>query len=150
VTPRRWLPIALPDSEAHLDGVILFDGVCVLCSRMVRFVAARDRDARFRFASVQGPPGRELAVRFGIDAEAPETVAVILDGQALFKSDAGLAILARLPRWGWAGVFRHLPRGWRDWAYDRVAGNRYRLFGRTEFCLMPSPDLARRFLRPRP
>lgn len=150
MTPRRWPPTPLPDSQAPLDGVILFDGVCVLCSRMVRFVVARDRAARFRFASVQAPPGRDLAAQFGINPDAPETNAVILDGQALFKSDAALAILAQLPRWRWMAVFRHLPRGWRDWAYDRIAGNRYRLFGRTEFCLMPSPDLARRFLRPGP
>ncbi len=150
MTPRRWPPIPLPDSAAHLNGVMLFDGVCVLCSRMVRFVAARDRDARFRFASVQEPPGRDIAVQFGIDPDAPETMAVVLDGHALFKSDAALAILARLPRWGWVGIFRRLPRGWRDWAYDRIARNRYRLFGRTEFCLVPSPDLARRFLRPGP
>jgi predicted DCC family thiol-disulfide oxidoreductase YuxK len=125
------------------DGIVLYDGVCVLCSGMFRFVVARDASARFRFAQVQDPYGGWLAGRLGIAVEAPETVALVQDGRAWFKSDAALLILARLPWWSWTASFRLVPRGLRDWIYDRIAGNRYRLFGRTDACMLPDPVLAR-------
>ena len=136
-------PVPLPGAP---DGVVLYDGVCVLCSRMLRFVAARDPTARFRFAPIQGERGRQLAARIGIDADAPDTVAVILGGKAYLRSDAGLQILRRLPGWRWAGVLLAVPRPLRDAAYGLVAGNRYRLFGRTERCGIPDPALRRHLL----
>ncbi len=72
------------------DDVILYDGVCIFCSRWVRFVAARDSDARFRFTAIQSPYGTRLARAFGIDPGDPDTNAVIHDGVAYFKSDAAL------------------------------------------------------------
>ncbi len=141
---RRWTPIAAPDLP---DGLFLFDGVCVFCSRWVGFVIARDGAARVRFLAIQTEPGRALATRLGIDAEDPQTNALILRGQALFKSDAALAVLALLPRWGWTRALRMLPRGLRDWCYDRIARNRYRIFGRSEVCLVPGLALERHFWR---
>jgi predicted DCC family thiol-disulfide oxidoreductase YuxK len=134
---RDWRPLAAP--PGHPDGVILFDGVCALCSRWVGFVVARDPAARFRFLPVQAPAGRALAAQLGIDAEAPETNAVLLGGQALFKSDAALGVLAALPGWGWARFGGKLPRWLRDWLYDRVARNRFRLFGRLAACPVTAP-----------
>lgn len=140
---RSWPPVAAPGEP---NGLILFDGVCVLCSSWVRFVIERDPAARFRFVAVQSDRGRALAVRLAIDPDTPETNAVILDGQAYFKSDAAIQALSRLPGWSWVRVLGALPRGVRHWAYDRVARNRYRLFGRTDRCLMPTPELRRHFL----
>jgi len=128
------------------DRVILFDGVCILCSRWARFVIARDPDARFRFVAVQEPFGAQLAVRLGIDVRFPQTNAAILDGRAYFKSDAAIAILSRLPGWSWVRLGRLVPRALRDAAYDVIARNRYRWFGRSDACLLPTPDLARHFL----
>jgi len=142
-----WRPvrvIGVPDS------LILFDGVCVLCSFWVRFVIDRDRAAQFHFAPVQSPIGAELAARLGIDPENPETNAVILDGRAYFKSDAALAVLSHLPRWPWVRLLHIVPRPLRDWCYDCVAGSRYRLFGRTDRCMMPTPDITARFLSENP
>ena len=51
-----------------------------------------------------------------------------------------------MPRWGWVRVFAILPRPVRDWLYDRIARNRYQLFGRTESCMVPAPELMRRFV----
>ena len=136
-------PVPVPGMP---DGAVLYDGVCVLCSAWFRFVAARDEAARFRFAPVQGEYGRLLAVRLGIDPENPETNAVIIDGLAYLRSDAALQILRRLPGWSWAGALLVVPRPVRDWIYDRVARNRYRLFGRTEACMVPNPALARHVL----
>jgi predicted DCC family thiol-disulfide oxidoreductase YuxK len=88
---RDWRPIAAPDLP---DGLVLFDGVCVFCSRWVQFAFARDREARFRFVPAQSAYGRVLVARFGIDPDDFETNAVIEGGQAVFKSDAALAVLA--------------------------------------------------------
>lgn len=139
-------PLPLSPLSGVPDGTVLYDGVCVLCSAWFRFVAARDEAARFRFTPIQGEYGRRLAVRLGIDPDNPETNAVIIDGRAYLRSDAALQILRRLPGWSWAGLLLAAPRPARDWAYDRVARNRYRLFGRTEACMMPDERLARHVL----
>ncbi|HEX3883714.1 MAG TPA: DCC1-like thiol-disulfide oxidoreductase family protein [Stellaceae bacterium] len=141
---KSWRPQA---AEGVPDRLILFDGVCVFCSRWARFVIDRDRDARFCFVAVQEPLGAALAQRFGIDPAMPETNAVILGGRAYFKSDAAVAVLSSLPGWGWARVLRAVPRHLRDGLYDIVARNRYRWFGRGDTCLIPTPELAARLLR---
>lgn len=128
------------------DGTVLYDGVCVLCSAWFRFVATRDPQARFRFTAIQSEYGRWLARRLGIDPDNPETNAVIVDGRAYLRSDAAIQVLHRLPRWSWAALALAVPRSVRDWAYDRIARNRYRLFGRTETCMVPDRDLARHIL----
>ena len=128
------------------DQVILFDGVCVLCSRWARFVIERDTEAAFRFIAVQEPYGAELARRLDIDLAFPETNAAVIAGRAYFKSDAAIEVLSRLPGWRWVRIGRLVPRGLRDAGYDLIARNRYRWFGRTEQCWLPTPELARHFL----
>jgi predicted DCC family thiol-disulfide oxidoreductase YuxK len=128
------------------DRVVLIDGQCVLCSRSARFVIDRDPAATFRFVAVQESYGRALAERLGIDLAFPETNAVILGGSAYFKSDAVIEVLSRLPGWSWVRLARIVPRTLRDALYDLIAGNRYRRFGQTAECLMPTPDIARHFL----
>lgn len=118
------------------DGVILYDGVCVFCSRWVRFVAARDVAEKFRFTAIQSAYGRRLAETFGIDATSPDTNAVILSGQALFKSDAAIAVVSSLPHWRWARGLKLVPKPLRDAVYDLVARNRYRIFGTYETCYL--------------
>jgi predicted DCC family thiol-disulfide oxidoreductase YuxK len=125
------------------DGIVLMDGMCVLCSRSFHFVAARDPAARFRFAALQGAYGRWMAGLLGIDPDDPESFAVVVDGAALTKSDGVIAILRALPGWSWCGALRWMPRPIRDWVYDRVARNRYRIFGRYDVCALPNPALAR-------
>jgi predicted DCC family thiol-disulfide oxidoreductase YuxK len=118
---RVWTPLAVPDLAAAAEGVILFDGVCVFCSRWVAFVLARDAAGAFRFATVQSRFGRALAARLGIDAEAPETNAVVLGGRAFCKSDAAIEVLRRLPGWGWVSVLRLVPRAARPGVRPRGA-----------------------------
>ena len=89
--------------------------------------------------------GPALATRLGVDVANPETNVAIIDGCAYFKSDATIRVLAGLPRWSWSRIFLLLPRRSRDWAYDRIARNRYRLFGQNENCLSPSSSIAARF-----
>jgi predicted DCC family thiol-disulfide oxidoreductase YuxK len=91
------------------------------------------------------PPWQSAGRSLGIDAGNPETNAVILEGRAYFKSDATIRVLASLPGWWWLRpLLLLLPRPLRDRAYDWIARNRYRLFGRRESCLVAAPELARR------
>jgi predicted DCC family thiol-disulfide oxidoreductase YuxK len=118
------------------DDVILYDGVCVFCSRWIRFIAARDRDRRFRFTAIQSDYGRRLAQAFGINPADPDTNAVIHGGIAYFKSDAALMVLSSLPGWYWVRVLRAWPKPLRNAVYNLVAQNRYRIFGKYEVCFL--------------
>ena len=128
------------------DDVILFDGVCIFCSRWVRFVAARDTAARFRFTAIQSPYGTRLAEALGIDADDPDTNAVVHGGVAYFKSDGALTVLSCLPRWSWVRVLFVVPRSIRDGVYNVVAKNRYRIFGKYEECMVPDAGLRARVI----
>ena len=140
---NSWIPKPV---DGAADGTILFDGHCIFCSRWVRFVIERDPRVQFRFLPMQTLKGRVLAAKLDINPENPETNALVLAGRAYFKSDAALEVLARLPRWRWARGFALIPRSLRDRLYDRIAGNRYRLFGRSESCLILPRETARRHL----
>ena len=140
---NRWSSRPAPGEP---DGLILFDGVCVFCSRWVRFVIDRDTQRRFRFVAIQSEAGRALAMRYGIDADTPQTNAVILDGRIWFKSDAALAVLSALPSTRGLGMLRAVPAPLRNPIYDLIAQNRYRIFGRTDACMVPSAEDRDRFI----
>ena len=124
------------------DDVILYDGVCIFCSRWIRFIAARDSDKRFRFTQIQSAYGARLAQAFGIDPDDPDTNAVIHGGVVYFKSDAALTVLSNLPGWRWTHVLFVVPKRLRNAVYNLVAKNRYRIFGKYDSCFVP--DVAMR------
>lgn len=126
------------------DDLILYDGVCVFCSRWVRFVVARDVRRRFRFTAIQSPYGTRLAQAFGIDPEDPDTNAVICGGVAHFKSDAALTVLSALDGWRWTRILFAVPKPLRDGVYRLVAKNRYRMFGKYEACFVPDAEMRAR------
>ena len=128
------------------DGVILYDGVCVLCSGWVRFIVNRDAARRFRFTPIQSAYGRQLATTLGIDPDDPDTNAVVLDGRALRRSDAALAVVGALPGWGWVSAVRVVPRPVRDAVYTAIARTRYQVFGRHDVCDLGEPSLADRVI----
>jgi predicted DCC family thiol-disulfide oxidoreductase YuxK len=128
------------------DDVILFDGVCVFCSRWVRFVIARDSAARFRFTPIQSPYGTRLATAVGVDANDPDTNAVIHGGVAYFKSDGALTVLSLLPGWSWVRALFWVPRPLRDAVYNVVAKNRYRIFGKYDSCIVPDAEMRARVI----
>ena len=127
--------------------LIVFDGVCALCSGFVRFVLRHDRRAQFRLAAIQSEAGAALAARFGVDALAPETMLLIEGDKVLQMSNAALGICRGLG-WPWRafGIFRIVPRPLRDLVYRWVARNRYRWFGRRETCWIPEPQWRDRIL----
>jgi predicted DCC family thiol-disulfide oxidoreductase YuxK len=128
------------------DDVILYDGVCIFCSRWVRFVATRDTQRKFRFTAIQSPYGTRLAQAFGIDPADPDTNAVIHGGVAYFKSDAALTVLSNLPGWQWVKVLLAVPKSLRNAVYNLIARNRYRIFGKYDECFVPDADMRARVL----
>lgn len=135
MSAHRWLPQPAADLP---DGLFLFDGVCVFCSRSVRAVITRDAQARFHFMPLQTDDGRRLAARAGIDADAPQTNAVVRNGVLYFKSDAVLQVLTALPGWGWCRLGFWIPRALRDAVYDSIARRRYQWMGKTDHCWVPT------------
>ncbi|GAA4417694.1 thiol-disulfide oxidoreductase DCC family protein [Nibrella viscosa] len=126
--------------------IVLFDGVCNLCNGAVNFLIDHDRQRRFRYASLQSETGRRLLTQRPALA-ATDSIVLLSGEQVWVKSDAVLQIAGQLSiPWRWLAVFRILPRFLRDAAYDWVARNRYRLFGRTDTCRLPAPELQSLFL----
>ena len=126
-----------PGGSDSPQGLILFDGVCVLCSRGCHFVSKRDRRGHFRFVPIQLAEGRPLADQLGIDPDRPDSFAFVANGQGYVKSEAVLRIARELPRWRWTWVFHFIPRVIRD---AMVARNRYRWIGRRDACILPNSD----------
>lgn len=132
-----------------MDGapIYLFDGHCVLCSRAVHYVLKYEKTPDMLFIAITSEKGRSLALEYGIDPDAPESFLYIEDEITYEKSAAALKIIARTG--GPARVFLLgyiLPRPVRDFIYDRIAKNRYRIFGRTEHCFIPGPEMQSRFI----
>ena len=129
------------------NPIVLFDGVCNLCNGSVQFILRHDPAARFRFASLQSPVGRELLAKFGMDPGRLDSV-ILVEGDRWYKeSDAALRIARGMSGGGKAlAVFRVIPRPIRDAVYRLIARNRYRWFGKQETCWLPTPELRGRFL----
>jgi predicted DCC family thiol-disulfide oxidoreductase YuxK len=127
--------------------ILLFDGVCNLCSRTVQFVIRHDPAGRFRFAALQSPAGQRLLVEHGLPADALDTFVLIEGARCFTRSDAAIELARRLDgAWRWLRLAAVVPRPIRDWAYGVLVRNRYRWFGRRESCMVPTPELSQRFL----
>lgn len=127
--------------------IIVFDAQCLLCNGWVKFLLRHDAKAVFRFASIQGEQGRRMLEEAGLKVEGLETLLLVDDEGTWQHTEAILRILRGLG-WPWriAGLLRIIPAAWRDAAYRLIARNRYRWFGRSEVCLIPTPDVRARFL----
>lgn len=129
------------------NRVVLFDGVCNLCSAWTRFLIKHDPEGRFKLCSIQSVKGQEILVWAGLSPANVNTMVYVQDGRALLRSSAFLGIMKDLGfPWSLLGLFSIVPRGIRDFLYNRVAENRYRLFGRSDQCMMPSPEHRARFI----
>ena len=131
-----------------MSRTILFDGVCNLCNGFVRFVVRRDPAARFRFAALQSPAAAALLREAGVASPLPDSVILVEDGRVYLRSGAALRI-ARGLRFPWPLAYAAIvvPRFIRDRVYDAVAARRYRWFGRRDVCMVPTPELQKRFLK---
>jgi predicted DCC family thiol-disulfide oxidoreductase YuxK len=129
------------------SGIVLFDGTCNLCSGSIQWLIPRDPSARLQFASLQSVAGQHLLRSFGVPPDT-DSVVVIAGGVARTQSDAAVMI-GRLVGGRYAVLARIgelVPRPIRNLAYNLVAANRYRLFGKKDECWLPRPALQARFL----
>jgi predicted DCC family thiol-disulfide oxidoreductase YuxK len=127
--------------------LVLIDGVCNLCNAWVRFIVRRDPAGIFRFSAQQSATGCAIIEDHMSGANQLSSVILIEDNVIYTESDAILGILARLrPPWSWMGLLRIIPRRVRDACYRFIARHRYRWFGRTDLCQIPSADVRSRFI----
>jgi predicted DCC family thiol-disulfide oxidoreductase YuxK len=127
--------------------IILFDGVCNLCQGSVQFVLKHDRKRQFLFASLQSPIATELISTFQTRPSRTDSFVLIENGTLYTKSTAALRVCRRLN--GGLSLlyaFMIIPAFIRDAVYDLVARNRYKWFGKSNECWLPTPELSDRFL----
>ena len=139
--------------QSDANPIVFYDGVCGLCNALVQFLLKRDRHARLRFASLQSDFAAKVLHRHGIDPKDLDTLHVVIDYErpeerVLNRSDAVLRAGRELGgAWPlFATVARVIPRPLRDLVYRFIARNRYRVFGKSETCMLPDPSQQHRFL----
>ena len=130
-----------------MKDVVIFDGVCKFCSHSVNFILRHERKPDLFFAPFQSAAGTRLLREFDLLEEGSKTFVLISGGAAYVKSEAAIHV-ARNFRGAWKilSLARFIPRPIRDHLYDFIARNRYRWFGRLDTCIVPTPELAARFV----
>ena len=138
------------NSENKTNHIVFYDGYCVLCSKSIDFILARDSLATFRFASLQSEFSQKILLEMGYPIANIQNVSNIMylrHNDIKIKSDAVLSIL-----WDLGGIYKVsrlvycLPRVVRDFSYDRLAKLRYRIFGQRDSCRVPTLQEKTRFL----
>lgn len=130
------------------EQIIMFDGVCKLCNGWSRFIIRFDTHKKFKLCAVQSDEGQAILKWFGYPTDFYETMLLVQGNRVLEKSDSFLAITGQLPfPWNLTRALKIVPKWLRDWCYDRIALNRYQIFGKYEACLLATPDHEARFLR---
>lgn len=133
--------------STHPPYLILFDGVCNVCSGAVQFVIKRDPNERMMFASLQSETGQRILKENGLPLDEFNSFIYIEKGTLYTKSTGILKAMRHLKGiYRWSYLFLAIPRPIRDWFYERIAKNRYKWFGQKTSCMMPTPDIQKRFL----
>ena len=125
--------------------MILFDGVCNLCSNSVQFIIKRDQEKKFLFASLQSNYGQELLKKYNLPTNTFNSFILYENEKLLTRSTAALKMFEQLKGWKWVKIFWIIPKFIRDAVYNLIARNRYKWFGRKNECWLPTPDLKARF-----
>jgi predicted DCC family thiol-disulfide oxidoreductase YuxK len=126
-------------------GLFVFDGVCVLCSGGASWIMQHDRKALLNLTAAQGALGRALYAHYAIEMD--ESYLLIADGRAYTASRGYLELLRILG--GWYRILRVavvIPERFRDWVYALIARNRYRWFGKADYCKLLTAEQRRRLL----
>ncbi len=137
----------MPDPDEVKQPVILFDGVCNLCSSTVQFILKRDKKDTFRFASLQSDFGQSVLQKFNLPANTFNSFLLYQNGKIHTKS-TGALLVARQLSGGWKLLFAFIivPSFIRNSVYNVIAKKRYSWFGKKEACWIPSPALKAKFL----
>src|SRR6187200_628624 len=141
----------LPPGVSATDRVVLFDGMCVLCNAGARLLVRIDRRRVFTLGTVQSPEGGAVLAWHGLPADSYSSF-VLSEGSRLYLRSAAVVRIARRLGFPWnlAAALWIVPRPIRDWAYDLIARNRYRLFGRRDECVVLQPGEGVRLLSSEP
>ena len=130
-----------------MGAIVLFDGVCNFCNASVNFIIEHDKAGYFKFAPLQSKIGEEVVAKHGIDTADTDSVIVIENDRAYTHSSAALRIAKQLDGvWSWTYAFIIVPKPIRDFLYRLFAKHRYRMFGKQDACMMPTPEIRARFL----
>ena len=138
----------LPPNVQQGDRIILFDGVCKLCNACSNFIIKHDKKHHFKLCSVQSDEGQKILAHFKFSTSHFETMLYVEGRNCYQKSNAFFNIMSVLGMpWSFILIFKILPRFLRDWMYDRVALNRYKIFGQYDICQLPNADHDNRYLK---
>lgn len=131
----------------HDPYVIVFDGVCNFCNGAVNFIIKRDHNDRFVFVPMQSLTAQHIIAKYKVTRVGVDTFLLVKNETCFYRTNAALEIAKELSGgWFLFGVFKIIPRPIRDYFYRLFARNRYRLFGKTEVCMVPNDDIKRKFL----
>lgn len=132
----------------NIDKLLIFDGVCKLCNGLVYFIIKHDRHSRISFTYYQSEVVNRIQEQYDLKVSPSDTIIYIDKGTPLYKSTALIRILKDLGGlWMSVCILIAIPRAIRDWLYDRIAKNRYKIFGKKDYCTIPSDELKDRFLQ---
>ena len=127
--------------------VLFFDGVCNVCNAAVQFIIRHEAGPTLRCPSLQSNTAADALVPLVIDPKDLDSLVIVKDGKAVNRSTAALEAARYLKTpWRWLVVFLWVPKPIRDFFYKAFANNRYRLFGKKDACMVPTPELRARFL----
>lgn len=127
--------------------IILFDGVCNFCNGAINFIIRRDKKRVFRYAALQSNAGQQLLKQYNLSTTDLDSFVLIYKGNSYTKTSAALQVASILGGvWKLTGVFRVFPAVIRDVAYNLIANNRYRWFGKKDSCMIPTPEVSSLFL----
>jgi len=132
----------------NTNSILLFDGVCTLCNGAVRFIIERDRDARFKFAPLQSEFGQSELRKLKLPTKQFDSYVLLENGKSYFRSTAAIRVYSQLDgiMWKLTPVFYVIPTPIRDAVYGWVARNRYKWFGKEDACMIPTPEITKRFV----
>ena len=134
-------------SSNNLKKIILFDGVCNLCSKSVNFIIKYDKADHFRFASIQSEAGKKIIKKYLIDTNKNDSIILISNENISYRSNAVFTILFYLKTiWRILLIFSVLPSPIRDLFYRIIAKSRYRFFGKNDICMTPSEEIKSKFI----
>jgi len=129
------------------ENIILFDGVCNLCNGFVQFVISRDKKKKFRFGSLQSEAAKKILEPFHFPLNELKTIVLIDNGKIYLRSRAVLRIASQLGgAWKLSALLYIFPSFISDAVYNLISKYRYRIFGKRESCMIPTPELKSRFI----
>ena len=134
-------------SDLKNKGLVLFDGVCNFCNSSVNFIIKNDKTDHFRFLPLQSERGKKIVTEYNLDPENLQTVILLEQGRIYTRSTAALRIARKLSG-GWKLMYGFVivPSVVRDFFYNIIARNRYKWWGQRDSCMIPTPEVKRKFL----